>query len=155
MQKFRTTILAFTIISIFLNLTLSTFAINVNDLLPQGGKATTTTVPTDTGTSDTSKTGSGITGAISGSAEMQAIQGLPSLTADNIIASAIKIVLRSAIFLTLFAIIAAAIYYLISRGNEEEVNKAKEIILYLIIGMAIMAGSYGIVIGISKFKFLE
>ncbi|MCK5345127.1 MAG: hypothetical protein KAR20_17075, partial [Candidatus Heimdallarchaeota archaeon] len=60
-----------------------------------------------------------------------------------------------AMLLTIAAIVVAAIFYILSRGNEEETSKAKNIILYLVIGMVIMAAAYGLVAGVVQFDFFK
>lgn len=80
---------------------------------------------------------------------------LPNISIEQGISTAIKAILRAAMLLTIAAISVAAMYYLTSRGKEEDITKAKDIILYLIIGMAIMAAAYGIVAGITKFNVFE
>jgi len=80
------------------------------------------------------------------------VKKLPDVGLGGGITLAIKTVLRLAMYLTTIAIVVAAIYYIISRGKDEDMTKAKDIILYLVIGMAIMAASYGIVAGITQFN---
>ncbi|MEK7672652.1 MAG: hypothetical protein AAB373_02090 [Patescibacteria group bacterium] len=87
--------------------------------------------------------------------ESQNISNLPKLTLEAGIGSIIKTLLGWAMMFTIVAVVAAGIYYLISRGKEESTGKAKEIILYLIIGMAIMAAAYGIVAGITQFNYFD
>ena len=86
---------------------------------------------------------------------IDAVNVLPKSNPSDIINTAVRTVLSFSMILTLIALIAAAIYYLISNGDEAKTSKAKHIILYLLIGMAIIAGSLGIVTGITQFKFLE
>ncbi len=83
------------------------------------------------------------------------IATLPDITIQEGISTAIKAILRAAMLLTIAAISVSAMYYLTSRGKEEDITKAKDIILYLIIGMAVMAAAYGIVAGITKFNVFE
>ncbi|MBU1019015.1 MAG: hypothetical protein ABII07_00940 [Patescibacteria group bacterium] len=47
----------------------------------------------------------------------------------------------------------AGILLVISQGNEDDINKAQNIIIYSIIGVIIIALSYSIVYGISKINF--
>ncbi len=49
----------------------------------------------------------------------------------------------------------AGVYYLKSRGQEEDITKAKTIIIYIIIGVTIMAAAYGVITGISQFNFFK
>lgn len=83
------------------------------------------------------------------------IKNLPNVTIESGISLAIKTILNSAMLLTIIAIVVSAMYYLTSRGKEENITKAKDIILYLIIGMAVMAAAYGVVAGLTRFNVFE
>ncbi len=83
------------------------------------------------------------------------LKGLPDVTSDEVFRTAIKTILGASMLLTIAAIVIAAIYYIQSQGQEEDISKAKNIILYLVIGMAIMAAAYGLVSGIIQFKFFD
>lgn len=85
--------------------------------------------------------------------ETIAVAGLPDVSIEGAITSTVKTILGWAMSITLITLVVSAIYYIQSRGNEEDVKKAKDMILYLIIGMAIMAAAYGLVAGLSQFKF--
>lgn len=87
--------------------------------------------------------------------ELEAVASLPEITPEQAFTTAIKTILGWSMLLALIAIIVAAIYYLQSRGTEEDISKAKSIIIYLIIGMAIMAAAYGIIAGIAQFEFFQ
>lgn len=85
--------------------------------------------------------------------ETKTIANLPELTLEAGISDVIKTILGWSMIITIVAIVVASIYYMISRGKDEDITKAKDILIYLIIGMAIMAAAYGIVAGISQFNF--
>jgi hypothetical protein len=85
--------------------------------------------------------------------EIDNVAGLPEVTLESAISVTIETILAWAMLLTLVAIVVAGIYFIQSRGTEEDITKAKDIILYLVIGMAIMAASYGVIAGLSQFKF--
>ena len=87
--------------------------------------------------------------------ETAAVSGLPELSAENAVAEFIKLILEWSMAITLVAIIVAAIYFIISRGKEEDITKAKDIMFYLVIGMAIMSAAYGIISGLAQFEFFE
>lgn len=87
--------------------------------------------------------------------DSSAVSKLPNVTIEAAITSVIKTVLGWSIIFTLAALIVAAVYYLIAQGKEDEIGKSKDIIVYLVIGLAIMSAAYGIVTGILKFKFFE
>lgn len=114
-------------------------------------KATTDAVfPKFTGTIEDAN------GEISGtSIETYYVEQLPRVTAEQVVASAIKTVLKWSMLLTIISIVVAAIFYIMSLGKEEDLTKARNIILYLIVGMAIMSASYGIITGLSRFNFFS
>lgn len=87
--------------------------------------------------------------------ELKAVSDLPELTDKAFFTSAIKTILGLSMVITLVAIIIAAIYYIYAQGEEESITKGKDIILYLIIGLAVMAGAYGIISGIAQFEFFN
>lgn len=91
----------------------------------------------------------------SSKADAKNITNLPNVTIESGLSLAIKTILRSAMLLTIIAIVVSAIYYITSRGKDEDITKAKDIILYLIIGMAVMAAAYGIVAGLTRFNVFE
>lgn len=80
------------------------------------------------------------------------VANLPDVSLEGGMTLVIKTILKSAMLLTIIAIVVAAIYYIISRGKDEDMTKAKDIILYLIIGMAIIAAAYGIIAGVTQFN---
>ena len=94
------------------------------------------------------------TGSASSSAK-DVVSSLPKVSMQSMITTLIKNILSFCFVLTLVALVVTGIYYLISEGNDEETGKAKKILLYLVIGMAIIGASYGIVSGITRFKLLE
>ncbi len=87
--------------------------------------------------------------------EIKAVADLPEVGLEDIFKTIIKTILGAAMLLTIVAIVVAAIFYILSRGNEEDTSKAKNIILYLIIGMVIMAAAYGLVSGFVQFDFFK
>ena len=112
----------------------------VSDLLPRPGESTGT------------EEGSKITQKYK---ELDAVGNLPEIGIEGAMTTVIKTILGWAMIITVVALVVMGIYYLISMGNEEDISKAKDIILYLIIGMAIMAAAYGVVAGISQFDFFK
>jgi len=90
-----------------------------------------------------------------GKDELKATKQLPNVSTEQIVGTIILQILEWTFVLTVIAIVVAAIYYVIARGNEEDINKSKNIILYLVIGMALIAASYGIIAGITDLEFFE
>lgn len=87
--------------------------------------------------------------------EVEAVRNLPRITIEGALATVVKTLLGWSMIFALGAIIVSALYYLISRGKEEDTAKAKQIILYLVIGIAIMAAAYGVVTGLTQFDFFK
>jgi len=80
---------------------------------------------------------------------------LPDVSSSTVIAKIIKNILGFSMSMTLIALVVAGIYYVTARGEDDQITKAKSIILYLVMGMAVMAASYGIIAGIAQFKFFQ
>ncbi|PKL37061.1 hypothetical protein CVV38_04215 [Candidatus Peregrinibacteria bacterium HGW-Peregrinibacteria-1] len=80
---------------------------------------------------------------------------LPDVSLEGGIGVAIRTIFGWSILIALVAIVYAGVLLLLARGNEEEAAKAKKTITYLIVGMLIMAGAYGIVAGVSQFNFFN
>lgn len=104
-------------------------AININDLVPKPTPAT--------------------------GAQTGAVGDLPDINLLQFLSIPIRTILGWTMIFTIAALVGAGIYYIIARGNEDETKKAKDILFYLVIGMAIIGGAYGIVAGISQFEFFE
>jgi hypothetical protein len=85
----------------------------------------------------------------------QNVSKLPNVTLEQAVGNAIKTVLKVTMYLTIIAIVVAALYYIISQGKEEDLTKARNIILYLVIGMAIISAAYAITFGLAKFDFFQ
>lgn len=94
-------------------------------------------------------------GTLKSPVETGAVADLPNISLESGFKTAMKTILGAAMIITIAGIVFAAVYYLISQGNDEDISKAKNIILYLIIGMAIMAAAYGIVSGVIQFDFFK
>jgi hypothetical protein len=45
----------------------------------------------------------------------------------------------------------AGVKLLLSRGNEEELTKAKDLLIHVIIGTAVLLGSFAIIVGVLRF----
>lgn len=83
------------------------------------------------------------------------VDNLPNKDEKAVISNAVQDILFIGGSLAIIAIIVAAIFYITAMGNDDAMNKAKNIILYTIIGLVIISIAYGIVIGVSKLRFFE
>lgn len=63
-----------------------------------------------------------------------------------------KLMLGLASILIVISFIVAGTFYVTAQGNEEQLNKAKSILIYTLIAVAIIASSYGITLGVTKIK---
>jgi len=84
--------------------------------------------------------------------EAEQVAFLPDVSLESAATTVIKSILGWGTIFTIIAVVVAGIYFIIGRGEEEDITKGKDILLYLIIGMAIMASAYAIVSGIVQFK---
>ena len=72
---------------------------------------------------------------------------------DNVIPSAIRLILYAASTVVMVSLVYSGIQLVIAQGNEEQIKKAYTNILYTIVGIITIAISYAIIYGIAKIKF--
>lgn len=142
MKKILTKILVLT--AILSSFAQTTLAVDIEKLIPKSGEKSANP-------DDFLKANENLTKY----PEVGQVAKLPELTQTSLITEVIKLILTWSMLITLIAIVVAAIYYLISRGKEEDITKAKDILIYLMIGIAIMAAAYGVVVGITQFEFFD
>ncbi|MFA5947958.1 MAG: hypothetical protein WC806_03230 [Candidatus Gracilibacteria bacterium] len=83
----------------------------------------------------------------------EAVKNLPDVQSiPQAIGTLIKFALKWATFLVLISIVFAGIIYILGMGQDEDIGKAKNIFINLIIGLIIMSASYALVVGVSKFN---
>lgn len=128
---------------VFLLNSIQVAAVTTNDLMPRSGS------------DNTAKNYTNSLNNLKNYPEVANVAKLPQLTTESLIKEVIKTILSGAMLLTMIALVIAGIYYLQSRGKEEDITKAKDIIIYLLIGMAIIASAYAIIVGISQFQFFD
>lgn len=87
--------------------------------------------------------------------EAGAVANLPNLSEAALASNLIKLILQFSMAITMIGLVIAGIYLMISRGNDDQVGKAKSIITYLVVGMLIISAAYAIVSGISKINFFQ
>jgi|GEM_PF-2870371 len=73
----------------------------------------------------------------------------------DVISAAIKFLLSIAGVLAFIAFTAAGILMVTARGNEEQIKKGKDILIWSILALAIIATSYAIVLGITQLQFSQ
>lgn len=88
-------------------------------------------------------------------AELEAVGQLPEISIEGAISLAIKTVLRFAMILTMIGLVVMSIFMIKAQGDDEKLSQAKKIILYLVIGMAVIAASFGVVSGISQVDLFQ
>ncbi len=81
------------------------------------------------------------------------VDNLANKDEKSVISKIIQDILFIGASLTVIAIIVTGIFYIFSMGNEEQMTKAKDIILYTVIGLVIISVAYGIVVGVTKLQF--
>ena len=70
----------------------------------------------------------------------------------QIVTSAIKTMLFAAGALVLIGLLVVGAMFLTGASNEENITKARKILIYLVIGIILISVSYAVVSGISQFK---
>ena len=75
---------------------------------------------------------------------------LPEGSFDSFISSFIKIGVQVAGAIALITFVVIGVMFVSARGSQEEIDKAKEVLFYAIIGLVFIAISYAVVLGISR-----
>jgi len=133
MKNFLKIKLALIISLISSNITV--FAVNIKDLLPRPGQLDPDTAKKFTETVE--------------------VANLPEISETDLVTSIIKTILGAGTILTVIAVVIAGLYYLLAKGEEEQITKAKDILVYLVIGMVVMASAYGIISGLAQIELLK
>jgi len=128
------TVLYIAIISIGFFITQTSLALTTDDLLPSPSKAE----------------------SVQGEkhkSQLDAVRNLPDVSIEGVAETAIKTFLGWSMIIALIGIVVAGIYLLIFEGDTAKAEKAKNVIMYLIIGALVVSIAYGIVNGIIQFTF--
>ncbi len=72
---------------------------------------------------------------------------------SDILAGIVKFILAITGALAFVSFTYAGVMMVTARGNEEQIKKGKDILLWSIIALAIIATSYSLVLGVSLLKF--
>ncbi len=83
------------------------------------------------------------------------IKNLPSGDWQTILTQIIKFILAITGTLALISFTYAGIIFLTGRGEEDQLSKAKKLLIWTIAALGIIAVSYAVVLGISQFKFFS
>lgn len=83
------------------------------------------------------------------------VQKLPGGDWQSILTAAIKFMLGISGTLAFISFTVAGVLFVTARGEEDQLTKAKHMLLWSIAALAIIAVSYAIVLGISQFKYFS
>ncbi len=83
------------------------------------------------------------------------VQKLPSGSWQEILTGVIKFVLGITGTLAFISFSFAGILFVTARGEEDQLTKAKHLLIWSIAALGIIAVSYAIVLGISQLKFFS
>ncbi len=83
------------------------------------------------------------------------VQGLPDGSSFAILAGIIRVILGLTGGLALASFTYAGVLMVVGQGNEDQIGKAKKMIFWSILALAIIAASYAIVYGVSKLSFFN
>lgn len=83
------------------------------------------------------------------------VQQLPGGDWQSILTSVIKFVLGITGTLALISFTVAGVLFLTARGEEDQITKAKNLLIWSIAALGIIAVSYAIVLGVSQLKFFS
>jgi hypothetical protein len=81
------------------------------------------------------------------------VRNLPQGSWQQILAEVIKFILGITGTLALISFTVSGIMMVTARGEEEQITKAKMMVLWSVLALLIIAVSYAIVLGVSQLKF--
>jgi len=87
--------------------------------------------------------------------ELKTYSNLNSASWTQIVASVIKTILFVAGALVMIGLLVVGAMFMTGSSNEENITKARKILIYLVIGIILISVSYAVVSGISQFNFEE
>lgn len=70
------------------------------------------------------------------------VKGLPKVSADNVIAGVLYTVYFAAALVAVVVLIICGLLYVISQGDASKTNRAKDGILYTVVGLIIIFAAY-------------
>lgn len=88
-----------------------------------------------------------------GQTKLALVNNLPNLTINELTASIIKILLAVCGSFALISFTVGGIIMITAQGDESKISKGKLILLWSVAGLAVIAVSYGIVVGVSQLQF--
>jgi len=83
------------------------------------------------------------------------VQNLPSGTWQTVLTNVINLILAITGSLALIAITVGGLMMIAALGNEEQINKGKGILMWAVMALAVIAASYGIVIGLTQLQIFQ
>ncbi len=83
------------------------------------------------------------------------VNQLPSGTWQQILTAVIKFILIISGTLTFISFTVSGVFMVTSRGDDDALGKAKNMILWSIVALAVIAASYALVTGISQLEFFS
>ncbi len=81
------------------------------------------------------------------------VKNLPSGTPQGTILQITKIILSIAGSLAFVSFTVSGIFFLVAQGQDEKLSKAKGMLIWSIVGLAIIAVSFALVTGIANLEF--
>lgn len=88
-----------------------------------------------------------------GQTKIDLINNLPNKTLNELTAGIIKILLAICGSLALVSFTVGGIIMITAQGDETKISKGKMVLIWSIAGLAVIAISYGIVVGVSQLQF--
>lgn len=92
-------------------------------------------------------------GADNQNSKIGLVNKLPSADWKDLLAGVVKVILGITGTIAFISFTFNGIMMVVAQGNEETIGKAKKNILLSVLALAIIAASYGIVLGISRLNF--
>jgi hypothetical protein len=96
-----------------------------------------------------------VTPVTKGPSKIALVKQLPSGDWKSIVAQVIQLILSITGSITFVSFTVGGVMMVTAQGDDTKINKGKGILTWSLIALAIIAASYGIVLGITQLKFFQ
>jgi len=85
--------------------------------------------------------------------ELSTASQLPEKSVPEVLSDIANILLGLTGTIAMVGLIVAGVMYVTARGDDQQMEKAKNILIYIAIGLVVIAASYAIILGVSSLSF--
>lgn len=85
--------------------------------------------------------------------QIDTVENLPNYDMPTTLSMIAKLLIGITGSLAMVGLIVSGTLYVTAHGNDQQMEKAKNILIYIVVGVVVIAASYAIILGISSLSF--